>query len=250
MQAPLLAVFTAMKVEAQALIGQLTRVEVSQPAGLSVFDGHLGETRILVVLSHIGKVAAALASQYVCDRFEPQYLLSAGLAGGLSSEAEPGTIVIGTAALQYDYDAQPIANGPAVLPHLTMSRIPAHEAFSSLLRRSSSQRATQTRGSGVLEGLVVSGDRIVRTTAERDRILSAHGDAICVDMESAAVAQVAYQNQVPHGILRFISDRADESFEASTIVQYAESSASKTIASVVTSALAGLTTAGNGMHSS
>src|SRR5690606_37772863 len=35
-------------------------------------------------------------------------------------------------------------------------------------------------------------------------------DAVCVEMEGAAVAQICYEHDVPFGVLRIVSDRADD----------------------------------------
>ena len=245
MKRPILAVLTAMRVEAGALIEQLGSARESKPIGLLSFDGLLGDNRVIVVITEMGKVSAALASQYVCDHLRPQYLLSAGLAGGLSPLAVPGTIIVANAALQHDYDARPIASHATVVPHLGMSRIPADEGLSAQLKRSGLESTADAGHLSIIDGLVVSGDRIVRSTAERDRIKAAHWDALCVDMESAAVSQVAYQNQVPWGGLRIVSDGADEKFDASNVIDYARRTASEIIASVVTHSVAAL---GDGSH--
>jgi len=58
-------------------------------------------------------------------------------------------------------------------------------------------------------GLVVSGDSFIRARAEADRLRGDLPDALAVDMESAAVAQVSAAAAVPCAIARLISDRAD-----------------------------------------
>jgi len=60
-------------------------------------------------------------------------------------------------------------------------------------------------------GLIGSGDRFVCDRAELHALVAALPDLLAVDMESAAVAQVCYEHDVPVAILRSISDGADES---------------------------------------
>ena len=45
---------------------------------------------------------------------------------------------------------------------------------------------------------------------QKERIVAAT-QALCTEMEGAAIAQAAYRNQVPFVILRAISDKADDS---------------------------------------
>jgi adenosylhomocysteine nucleosidase len=62
----------------------------------------------------------------------------------------------------------------------------------------------------VHRGLVVSGDRFVATAAESERLRAALPDALAVEMEGAAVAQVCADFGVRCAVLRCISDRADD----------------------------------------
>ena len=58
---------------------------------------------------------------------------------------------------------------------------------------------------------MVSGDRFVATTAESAALRAALPDALAVEMEGAAVAQVCHDYAIPFAALRTISDRADDS---------------------------------------
>jgi adenosylhomocysteine nucleosidase len=63
----------------------------------------------------------------------------------------------------------------------------------------------------VHEGLIVSGDRFVSSAAESRALCSALPDALAVEMEGAAAAQVCADFGRPLAVLRTISDRADDS---------------------------------------
>ena len=60
------------------------------------------------------------------------------------------------------------------------------------------------------EGLVISGDRFVATAAESAALRQALPDALAVEVEVAAVAQVCADFGLPFALLRVISDRADD----------------------------------------
>jgi len=62
-------------------------------------------------------------------------------------------------------------------------------------------------------GVVVTGDQIITSAQVRDALAHEFADAVCVDMETAAVAQVALRNNVPWSGLRITSDSADETFD-------------------------------------
>jgi adenosylhomocysteine nucleosidase len=57
---------------------------------------------------------------------------------------------------------------------------------------------------------VASGDQFVASKELKEKIISLT-QALCTEMEGAAIAQAAYRNSVPFVILRAISDKADDS---------------------------------------
>jgi len=59
-------------------------------------------------------------------------------------------------------------------------------------------------------GLIVSGDRFVSSAAESAALREALPDALAVEMEGAAMAQVCSDFGCPLTVLRTISDRADD----------------------------------------
>ncbi len=60
------------------------------------------------------------------------------------------------------------------------------------------------------QGLLISGDRFVATTAESAALQRELPDALAVEMEGAAFAQVCHDFGVPLAVVRTISDRADD----------------------------------------
>ena len=57
---------------------------------------------------------------------------------------------------------------------------------------------------------MLSGDRFVATAAESEALQRELPDALAVEMEGAAVAQVCHDCDVPFAVVRTISDRADD----------------------------------------
>ena len=60
------------------------------------------------------------------------------------------------------------------------------------------------------QGLLISGDRFVSTTTESLGLRETLPDALAVEMEGAAFAQVCHDYGVPLAMVRTISDRADD----------------------------------------
>jgi adenosylhomocysteine nucleosidase len=212
-----IALILALELEAQALVRHLTASSVSSPQ-LAIWEGTVEGVPVVLVITGVGKVAAALATQYVCDTFGPRSIITAGIAGATDSDARPGELIIASGALQHDMDARPFTSARGTIPSLGMVVIPADAALSEQLRRAT--EGVVDSPESVRFGVVLTGDQIVASRKIRDRILSDFPDGACLDMETAAIAQVARQNGVPWGALRMTSDAADESFNLEEVVGF------------------------------
>ena len=60
----------------------------------------------------------------------------------------------------------------------------------------------------IVEGRICTGDQFISTKAQKDLITNNFG-GYCCDMESGAIAQVCYLNQIPFVIVRAVSDKAN-----------------------------------------
>jgi adenosylhomocysteine nucleosidase len=200
-----MAIVSAMREELQALHQDLQNASVQRVAGRDFHVGTLHGHAALLVLSGIGKVAAATTTALLLDRFEVDALVFTGVAGGLGQGVNVGDVVIGDALLQHDLDASPIFPRWEV-PLSGKSRFEADARWSDTLAR-----AAHASGHAVHRGLIVSGDRFVCTSAESAALRAALPDALAVEMEGAAVAQVCHDFARPFAVMRTISDRADDS---------------------------------------
>ena len=59
-------------------------------------------------------------------------------------------------------------------------------------------------------GLVISGDQFVSSASESRRLQMEIADALAVEMEGAALAQVCRDYGIPLAVVRTLSDRADD----------------------------------------
>jgi adenosylhomocysteine nucleosidase len=208
MKTQCIAVVSAMREELQALHEDLHGERIEHIAGRNFHLGTLHGHAALLVLSGIGKVAAATTTALLLDRFDVSAVLFTGVAGGLGAGVKVGDVVIGDALLQHDLDVSPIFPRWEV-PLTGKSRFAADVAWSDTLAR-----AAHSTGHDVHRGLIVSGDRFVSTSAESVALRTALPDALAVEMEGAAVAQVCHDFARPFAVMRTISDRADDGAHA------------------------------------
>ena len=176
-----MALIIALELEAQALIRHLTPSAVLSPQ-LSIWEGEVEGKPVVLVITGVGKVAAALATQFVCDTFKPRSVITVGIAGATESDSSPGRLIIATGALQYDMDARPFTAARGTLPSLGLATIPADPTLSQQLRRAAESVVDRP----VQSGVVLTGDQIVTSREIRDRILLDFPEGACFDMETAA----------------------------------------------------------------
>lgn len=179
----------------------------------------------VVVLARIGKVAAAATTVTLIREFDVSAIVFTGLAGAVSRTVNIGDVVVARSLLQHDMDASPLFPKYQV-PLLDRSHFEANAPLADLLATSASNYllqgfvgdisvAARSRfGFGdpvVHSGLIISGDRFVSDAHYANALQASLPDALCVEMEGAAVAQICHEYDVPYAVLRTISDRADGS---------------------------------------
>ena len=69
-----------------------------------LFLGKINNKEIVLVQCGIGKVNAARTTQILIDKFDIDYIINVGVAGGLNDNLEIGDIVIGRKLVQHDFD--------------------------------------------------------------------------------------------------------------------------------------------------
>lgn len=217
------AIVAAMQQELGALLAQMPDEQRVRFGGRDFWVGHLHGQPVVAVLSRIGKVAAAVTATVLLERFGVRAIVFTGVAGGLAPGVNVGDVVVATELLQHDMDASPIFPRHEV-PLMGLSRFVADAAISDALAdvvtRVLRDPVALIGQEGVDEfglsspqvhrGLLVSGDRFVSTTAESAALQRELPDALAVEMEGAAVAQVCHDYGVPFAAMRTISDRADD----------------------------------------
>jgi adenosylhomocysteine nucleosidase len=218
----LTALVSAMPQELAALLAQLDTAHSTPHAGRQFHRGRLHGHPVVLVLSGIGKVAAATTAALLVERFEVDRLVFTGVAGGLGAAVRVGDVVVADELLQHDMDASPLFPRWEV-PLTGRARFATDPALTQALAEAAARVVEDPGHFGpdavalgveaprLHRGLVVSGDRFVSTTAESRALQQSLPDALAVEMEGAALAQVCHDLGVPFAVLRTVSDRADDS---------------------------------------
>ena len=100
-----IAIIGAMDCEIDTLKACLKDIEIIEHGKLKIYKGKIANNEIVLAKSGVGKVCAAINTQYIIDKFSPDYIINTGVAGGIAPELEVGDIVIATLLVQHDFDA-------------------------------------------------------------------------------------------------------------------------------------------------
>ncbi|GAB2600735.1 5'-methylthioadenosine/adenosylhomocysteine nucleosidase [Spirosoma areae] len=212
--------------------------------GVSFTTGRIGKQRVVIAETGIGKVNAAMTTTLLLNHFRPRRVLFTGIAGGTNPDLQPGDIVIARQTAHHDYqtltpDRQPTRQTYSLSGKFNPAFFPADSVMlqqaQTVIRSITFESVPVTRRPPtVLTGIVVTGDQFI-SSAEKVAQLRQVFNADATEMEGAAVAQVCYQMQVPHLIIRSLSDRADDNARSDmmTFYQAAARNSAKVVIAIV-----------------
>jgi adenosylhomocysteine nucleosidase len=218
-----IAIMGAMQEELQGLKHALQNAHTINMGGRQVTTGHWHGHPVVLVLSRIGKVAAATTATALIERFDVREIVFTGVAGGLAPGVNVGDMVVASEFMQHDMDASPLFP-PMEVPLYGRAHFPTDTAMTQQLKSAATDilknpaqwidvevlRELHVHAPKVHAGLMVSGDRFVSTSHESQSLQQRLPQALAVEMEGAAVAQVCHDYGVPFAAVRTISDRADD----------------------------------------
>jgi adenosylhomocysteine nucleosidase len=245
-QTPRIALITAFEPEFEALRAHLDGTTVKEVNGVQIVLGRLGGKDVALMETGISMVNAAMHTQMLLDNIEARSIVVSGIAGGVDPSLHIGDVVIAERWGQYleAIFARQDAAGKYVLPSWATKSFdnygmifpqPVHvvnptaggevEKFwfmtdptllaaashlpgkVSLDHCDSAGNCLQTQPRIVVGGSAISGQAFVDNEAFRAYAFATfHAEAL--DMETAAIATVAFSNGVPFIAVRSLSDLA------------------------------------------
>jgi adenosylhomocysteine nucleosidase len=175
--------------------------------------GLMHQKPVILALAGVGKVAAASTATMLIERFKVQRIIFTGVAGAVASHVNVGDVVVGSEYLQHDMDASPLF-ARFEIPYTGISRYRGDAQLIAVILEAlyaDSMSATGLKSFKIHQGLILSGDRFVSSSSEVQALRRDLSDALCVEMEGAAIAQVCHDYNIPFAAVRSISDKADDS---------------------------------------
>jgi adenosylhomocysteine nucleosidase len=163
--------------------------------GISCFTGRHGGRVYWLVPTGIGPEAAETAAAAVLRRHPAALAVSAGFAGALLPAAAVGDVIVATSVVSGRFDGAWVQVGtPMTCDDTVVRAVQAAAAEIPLAFRS---------------GPVVSLTKVLWRAVDKESVSRFTG-AIALDMESAAIGNVARAHGVPFAVVRTVSDVASE----------------------------------------
>jgi adenosylhomocysteine nucleosidase len=153
--------------------------------------------------SGIGKVNAAMSTTILLEKYKPDCIINTGSAGGYNPSLNVGDAVISTEVRHHDVDVTAFGYEYGQVPQL-----PAAFLADEKLVAAAETASKEIEEIQIVKGLIATGDSFMSDPVRVDFVRTKFENLQAVEMEAAAIAQVAHQFNVPFVIIRSLSDIA------------------------------------------
>ncbi len=179
----------ALKKEAQELLNRAENLKEFLIADKPCYSCTLNGKEVIIAISGIGKVSAALTTQLLIDKYNPKFIFNFGTCGGMNNSVEILNYYLIDKCCQFDFDLRELDGVP----------------LGYIQEYNTVYFGTYTNGLDFLKtSRVASADRFNNDITD----INAINQIGCSlrDMEAGAIAQVCTSNNVPLVMVKGISD--------------------------------------------
>ena len=203
----------ALKGEIRSMLHSADAKPLETAAGTAVYEIEPG---ILAYLGGVGKVNAAMSAQLFIDRFHPDWIVNAGVAGSFL-DLPIGTIVLAKDFVQHDVDTTAMGDPIGLVSTVDRVDFPTSEAdrLSALLTAQGVEHQV---------GRVATGEVFMTGGQRADWVAKTFSPTLC-EMEGGAIAQVCLRSGVKFTALKSVSDRLCQENNAEEYFNYGEAMA-------------------------
>ena len=215
----MIGIIGAMKIEVDNIVALIKDCKEVKIAKRTFFTGTISDIDVVVVESGVGKVNAGVTTSIMCDKFDIDFIINTGVAGGVDN-VKPFDLVIAKDFCYHDFDLTPIGYKKGVLPSL--GRV---FNTSDKLRELCINIAKKNNFDYVV-GNIESGDIFA---TKKNIINDLEMEITAVEMEGAAIAHVCKLYDKPFIALRVISDILESENQAVSFNEVEKEAAEKAL---------------------
>ena len=192
----------AMDKEANPFLEGCRLLETKKSGYAKLVKAEYAGKEILVIVSGIGKgFACAAIAAAKCLYPELEAVINLGVCGSQNkAQADIFSCVIGSHFVEHDLDTTAIGDPKAMVSGINLVELPSDKKLNEGLAK-----ACLEAGIPSTEAVVSSGDVFIVDKEAKHKITEEFG-SLCLDMESAPFAQIAYAYHLPFAVARIVSD--------------------------------------------
>lgn len=199
----MIGIIGALTIEVKSIVDMMKNCEEETISKVKFYRGDLFGADIVVAISGVGKVQAAITAQTMIIKYVPKIIINTGVAGGLTETLAAGNVVIASSLVQHDIDNSGVGDPLGFLPGIGIN-IPCTEY---LVNRFNAL-AKNINEYDYYVGTIATGDQFIVDSSKvlwiREKF-----DALACEQEGGSIAQVCYINDIDFCVIRAISDNAN-----------------------------------------
>ena len=160
--------------------------------------------QLFLVESGIGKANAAATSAWLCEKVQPDLIINTGSTGSFRKDFALGDVVYTNQFLYSDVDATGFNYDFGQVPQMPSCYPVEKELLETI------EKVLKAAKIPAHQGIIVTSDSFMSDEASIATIRQRFPEIAASDMESCAVAQIAYFYEIPVLNLRGISDHVGD----------------------------------------
>lgn len=200
-----IGIIGAMTEEIEDLKLRMNDYTTEERAGFTFYSGKIFNEDVVLLLSGIGKVNAAMGTTLLIERYSPNCIINTGSAGGFSDKLSIGDVVISTEVRHHDVDATIFGYEYGQVPRMPAAFIP-----NKILIEMAEKAVEKLENVETSSGLIATGDSFMHREEHIHAVRKKLPAIMAAEMEAAGIAQCCHNFDVPFVIIRAISDIAGD----------------------------------------
>jgi adenosylhomocysteine nucleosidase len=195
----IIGIIAAMEPEINFTISALKDKKEHLISNITFYEGTIGNHKVVVSLSGIGKVNSAINTTLLINNFKPDVIINSGIAGG-SKELSTFDFVIADKLTYSDFDCQVFNYEFGQVPQM-----PLHYFSDSNLKEKLEAYLT-SKNISFKNSIVLTADSFRLSASEIKNNVST---SFATEMEGTSIAQTCFKLNTPFLSFRIISDILD-----------------------------------------
>ena len=202
----MIGIICALKEELEEVLIFTKNIKTENHYPFKFITGTIFGMNCCIALCGVGKVSSAVCTQTLILKYHPDLILNVGVAGGIDKNISIGDIIIADFVVQHDFDVSSFSNRKkGEISDLNLVKIPCTKWITDKLLICS-QKITDAN---LHTGTILTGDQFINSQEKLYELKNEFGGKAC-EMEAGSIGHVCYLNKTDFGIIRSISDNADD----------------------------------------